>query len=120
MRIYLSYFAHNTMQFFFSCWNRRCISIHTGQSTPPTLVFIKSKLSQDVRCRFLKSQLSALQKLDLHTAEQAFVHCKDYQGIKFVKRLGKLLSESMKQTEVVGYFGRFEEAEKMYLEMDRR
>ncbi|XP_078204571.1 WD repeat-containing protein 35 isoform X5 [Callithrix jacchus] len=63
---------------------------------------------------------AALQKLDLHTAEQAFVHCRDYQGIKFVKRLGKLLSESMKQTEVVGYFGRFEEAEKMYLEMDRR
>ncbi|XP_032149939.1 WD repeat-containing protein 35 isoform X2 [Sapajus apella] len=63
---------------------------------------------------------AALQKLDLHTAEQAFVHCKDYQGIKFVKRLGKLLSESMKQTEVVGYFGRFEEAERMYLEMDRR
>ncbi|KAI2522522.1 WD repeat domain 35, partial [Homo sapiens] len=63
---------------------------------------------------------AALQKLDLYTAEQAFVRCKDYQGIKFVKRLGKLLSESMKQAEVVGYFGRFEEAERTYLEMDRR
>ncbi|XP_030776542.1 WD repeat-containing protein 35-like isoform X2 [Rhinopithecus roxellana] len=63
---------------------------------------------------------AALQKLDLYTAEQAFVHCKDYQGIKFVKRLGKLPSESMKQAEVAGYFGRFEEAERTYLKMDRR
>ncbi|XP_031790056.1 WD repeat-containing protein 35 isoform X3 [Piliocolobus tephrosceles] len=63
---------------------------------------------------------AALQKLDLYTAEQAFVRCKDYQGIKFVKRLGKLQSESVKQAEVAGYFGRFEEAERTYLEMDRR
>ncbi|XP_012582813.1 PREDICTED: WD repeat-containing protein 35 [Condylura cristata] len=63
---------------------------------------------------------AALQKLDLHTAEQAFVRGKDYQGIKFVKRLGNLQTESMKQAEVVAYFGRFEEAERMYLDMDRR
>ncbi|KFO69739.1 WD repeat-containing protein 35, partial [Cuculus canorus] len=63
---------------------------------------------------------AALQKLDLQTAEQAFVRCKDYQGIKFVKRLGNLQSESMKQAEVAAYFSRFEEAEKMYLNMDRR
>ncbi|XP_057598538.1 WD repeat-containing protein 35 isoform X2 [Hippopotamus amphibius kiboko] len=63
---------------------------------------------------------AALQNLDLHTAEQAFVRCKDYQGIKFVKRLGNLQSESMKQAEVAAYFGRFEEAERMYLDMDRR
>ncbi|XP_058407729.1 WD repeat-containing protein 35 isoform X2 [Diceros bicornis minor] len=63
---------------------------------------------------------AALQKLDLHMAEQAFVRCKDYQGIKFVKRLGSLQSESMKQAEVAAYFGRFEEAERMYLDMDRR
>ncbi|XP_055481799.1 WD repeat-containing protein 35 isoform X5 [Psammomys obesus] len=63
---------------------------------------------------------AALQKLDLYTAQQAFVRCKDYQGIKFVKRLGNLQSESMKQAEVIAYFGRFEEAERMYLDMDRR
>ncbi|XP_060089548.1 WD repeat-containing protein 35 isoform X2 [Heteronotia binoei] len=63
---------------------------------------------------------AALQKLDLQTAEQAFVRYKDYQGIKFVKRLGNLKSESMKQAEVAAYFGRFEEAERMYLDMDRR
>ncbi|NXU58811.1 WDR35 protein, partial [Turnix velox] len=63
---------------------------------------------------------AALEKLDLQTAEQAFVRCKDYQGIKFVKRLGNLQSEAMKQAEVAAYFSRFEEAERMYLDMDRR
>ncbi|XP_063088248.1 WD repeat-containing protein 35 isoform X3 [Cavia porcellus] len=63
---------------------------------------------------------AALQKLDLSTAEQAYVRCKDYQDIKFVKRLGKLQSEAMRRAEVVAYFGRFEEAERMYLDMDRR
>ncbi|XP_030627741.1 WD repeat-containing protein 35 isoform X2 [Chanos chanos] len=63
---------------------------------------------------------AALEKLDLKTAEQAFVRCKDYQGIEFVKRLGNLQSEAMKQAEVAAYFGRFEEAERMYLDMDRR
>ncbi|XP_030575104.1 WD repeat-containing protein 35 isoform X3 [Archocentrus centrarchus] len=63
---------------------------------------------------------AALQKLDLKTAEQAFVRCKDYQGIEFVKRLGNLQSEPMKQAEVAAYFSRFEEAERMYLDMDRR
>ncbi|KAM9319056.1 WD repeat-containing protein 35 isoform 2-T2 [Pholidichthys leucotaenia] len=63
---------------------------------------------------------AALQKLDLKTAEQAFVRCKDYQGIQLVKRLGNLHSEPMKQAEVVAYFGKFEEAERMYVDMDRR
>ncbi len=63
---------------------------------------------------------AALQKLDLKTAEQAFVRCKDYQGIEFVKRLGNLQSEPMKQAEVAAYFSNFEEAERMYLDMDRR
>lgn len=75
--------------------------------------------SDPFSCRRLLAE-AALQKLDLHTAEQAFVHCKDYQGIKFVKRLGHLQSEAMKQAEVAAYFGSFEEAEKMYLDMDRR
>ncbi|XP_056151968.1 WD repeat-containing protein 35 [Lampris incognitus] len=63
---------------------------------------------------------AALEKLDLKTAEQAFVRCKDYQGIEFVKHLGNLQSEAMKEAEVAAYFSRFEEAERMYLDMDRR
>ncbi|XP_066268365.1 WD repeat-containing protein 35-like isoform X1 [Branchiostoma lanceolatum] len=63
---------------------------------------------------------AALEKLDLPTAEQAFVRCKDYQGIEFVKKLGNLQSESMKNAEVAAYFKRFEEAERVYLDIDRR
>ncbi|XP_062851768.1 WD repeat-containing protein 35 [Trichomycterus rosablanca] len=63
---------------------------------------------------------AALQKLELKMAEQAFVRCKDYQGIELVKRVAKLQNENMKQAEVAAYFSRFEEAEKMYLDMDRR
>lgn len=77
----------------------------------------KALLSEPIR-RLLAE--AALQKLDLKTAEQAFVRCKDYQGIEFVKRLGNLQSEPMKQAEVAAYFSRFEEAERMYLDMDRR
>lgn len=70
-------------------------------------------------CRRLLAE-AALQKLDLRMAEKAFVRCKDYQGIEFVKRLGNLQNEPMKQAEVAAYFGSFEEAERMYLDMDRR
>ncbi|KAM9432566.1 WD repeat-containing protein 35 isoform 3-T3 [Salvelinus alpinus] len=75
-------------------------------------------MMEKTRMRLLAE--AALQKLDLKTAEQAFVRCKDYQGIEFVKSLGNLQSEAMKQAEVAAYFGRFEEAERMYLDMDRR
>lgn len=62
----------------------------------------------------------SLEHLDLEMAEKAFVRCSDYQGIQFVKRL-KLLDSSAKQNaEVAAYFKRFEDAERMYLEMDRR
>ncbi|CAH1774582.1 unnamed protein product [Owenia fusiformis] len=63
---------------------------------------------------------TALEQLNLKVAEQAFVRCKDYQGIEFVKRLGNLQNDSMKQAEVAAYFKRFEEAERTYLDMDRR
>ncbi|XP_074656125.1 WD repeat-containing protein 35-like isoform X2 [Tubulanus polymorphus] len=63
---------------------------------------------------------NALDSLNLKVAEQAFVRCKDYQGIEFVKRLGNIQNETMKQAEVMAYFRRFDEAEKIYLDMDRR
>lgn len=90
---------------------------------------------------------SALEKLELDMAEKAFVKSKDYQGIYFVKRLKKLnvclytcihmhthahntfhvdictcpaQLESKQRAEVEVYFKRFEEAEKLYLEMDRK
>ncbi|CAG5134548.1 unnamed protein product, partial [Candidula unifasciata] len=63
---------------------------------------------------------AALEQLNLKVAETAFVKCKDYQGIEFVKRLGNLQNENIKQAEVASYFRRFEDAERIYLDMDRR
>jgi len=62
---------------------------------------------------------SALERLDLEVAEKAFVRCQDYQGIKFVKKLAKLDSELIKSAEVAAYFQRYEESEKILLDMDR-
>jgi len=61
-----------------------------------------------------------LQKFDFALAEKAFVHCSDYIGIQFVKRL-LLLDDPKKQSaEVATHFGNFDEAEKLYRDMDRR
>jgi len=62
----------------------------------------------------------ALGKLDLDVAEHSFVRCKDYQGISMCKRVSQLSNEPMKMAEIAAYFRKFEDAERIYLEMDRR
>ena len=63
---------------------------------------------------------AALAKLDFVTADRAFVQCVDYMGVQFVKRC-KLLNDDKKAgAEVAAYFGKFDEAEKIYREMDRK
>uniref|UniRef100_A0A6A7G3L3 WD repeat-containing protein 35 n=4 Tax=Hirondellea gigas TaxID=1518452 RepID=A0A6A7G3L3_9CRUS len=63
---------------------------------------------------------AALEKLDLENAETAFVRCKDYPMIQLVKRVAGIHSEAIRKAEVAAYFKRFEEAEKLYLEVERR
>ncbi|XP_065063167.1 WD repeat-containing protein 35-like [Rhopilema esculentum] len=63
---------------------------------------------------------AALGRQDLEVAEKAFVRCQDYQGIKFTKRIAKLDSEMKKSAEIAAYFQRYEEAERIYIDMDRR
>ena len=46
--------------------------------------------------------------------------CKDYPGIQFVKRLQNVQNTSVQRAEVAAWFRRFDEAEKLYLEVDRR
>lgn len=58
---------------------------------------------------------TALEKLDLVTAEKAFVSCSDYPGIQFVKRLRVLHDRHKQRAEIAVYFRRFEEAEKIYM-----
>ena len=51
---------------------------------------------------------------------QAFVRCADYQGIQFVKRLRRLDDKLKQKAEVAVYFQRFDEAEALYRDMDRK
>ncbi|XP_065296308.2 WD repeat-containing protein 35 isoform X2 [Dermacentor albipictus] len=63
---------------------------------------------------------AALQRMDFQTAETAFVRCRDYQGIQFVKHIATLPNEDIRKAEVKAYFKQFDDAEKIYLEIDRR
>ena len=63
---------------------------------------------------------TALEKLEFDLAEKSFVECSDYQGIQFVKRLRELGNNKMQAAEVSAYFHKFDEAEEMYVEMDRK
>eukprot|EP00904_Undaria_pinnatifida_P002695 jgi/Undpi1/12426/HiC_scaffold_5.g02098.m1 len=64
----------------------------------------------------------ALEALDLGMAEKAFVLCgKDaFQGVRLVKRLSTMSDRIRRRAEVSTYFDRFEEAENMLREIDRR
>ncbi len=48
------------------------------------------------------------------------MRCTDYQGIQFVKRLRRLDDKQKQKAEVAVYFQRFDEAEALYREMDRK
>ncbi|EJW70715.1 hypothetical protein WUBG_18377 [Wuchereria bancrofti] len=62
----------------------------------------------------------ALNRLDTVIAEHAFVMLKDYAGIQLIKRIGKLQNDEFKKAEVATFYGRIDEAEKIYMENDRR
>lgn len=62
---------------------------------------------------------AALQKMDLATAESAFVRFSDLQGLQFVKRLKNIHSSHLQEAEISAYRGDFDAAERIYLEMER-
>eukprot|EP00003_Mantamonas_plastica_P005395 TRINITY_DN1432_c0_g2_i2.p1 TRINITY_DN1432_c0_g2~~TRINITY_DN1432_c0_g2_i2.p1 ORF type:complete len:683 (-),score=224.60 TRINITY_DN1432_c0_g2_i2:311-2359(-) len=63
---------------------------------------------------------AALEALDFPIADKAFVRCGDYQGIQFVKRIRVLDDPLKQQAEVAAYFKKFETAESIYQEIDRK
>lgn len=63
---------------------------------------------------------ASLKKLDLETAEAAFVRCTNYPGIQLIKRLKTIQNEQLQKAEVAAFFGNFEDAEKLYIDADRR
>jgi WD repeat-containing protein 35 len=63
---------------------------------------------------------AALEDLELTIAEKAFVRCGDYYGIQLVKQL-QLMTDKMKaKAEACVYLGKFDEAETIYREIDRK
>ncbi|XP_017491815.1 PREDICTED: WD repeat-containing protein 35 isoform X1 [Rhagoletis zephyria] len=63
---------------------------------------------------------AALKKLELDVAENAFVRCANYPGIQLIKRLRNISSAMLQKAEVAAFYGEFEEAEKLYMDADRR
>lgn len=63
---------------------------------------------------------AALKKLELDMAENAFVRCSNYPGIQLIKRLRNISSDILQKAEVAAFYGEFEEAEKLYMDADRR
>ncbi|XP_011196664.1 WD repeat-containing protein 35 [Zeugodacus cucurbitae] len=63
---------------------------------------------------------AALKKLELGTAENAFVRCANYQGIQLIKRMRNITTPMLQKAEVAAFYGEFEEAEKLYMDADRR
>lgn len=89
----------------------------TGNSLRDCLAFVED--NKHPRLWHLLAE-TALDKLDLPTAEKAFVAAGDYPGIQFVKRLLLLHDKTKQKAEVAAYFQRFDEAEKSYVDMDRK
>lgn len=63
---------------------------------------------------------ASLKNLDFETAENAFVRCANYPGIQLIKRLRTFPSDALQRAEVAAFFGNFDEAEKLYIDADRR
>ena len=63
---------------------------------------------------------ASLKKLDLETAESSFVRCNNYPGIQLIKRLLTIQNDNLKMAEISAFFGDFDNAEKLYIDADRR
>lgn len=63
---------------------------------------------------------ASLKQLDLETAETAFVRSNNYPGVQLIKRLNAIQNEQLKKAEIAAFYGDFDDAEKLYLDADRR
>lgn len=62
----------------------------------------------------------SLGQLDFPHAERSVIRCKDYPAIQFVKRIKTLDDANKQKAEIHAYYHRFDDAEKLYKEMDRK
>lgn len=63
---------------------------------------------------------AALEELDLPIAERAFVQCSDYHGVQLVQQLRGMPDKMKAKAEVAAYQQRYDEAEAIYREIDRK
>ena len=63
---------------------------------------------------------AALEDLDHNMAERAFVRCGDYHGIQLIKQLRTMPDKMKARAEVAVYLKKFDEAENIYREIDRK
>jgi WD repeat-containing protein 35 len=65
---------------------------------------------------------TALEALDLMTAEKSFVKCEDYHAIQLVRQLREMeATDKMKaRAEVAVYLKKYDDAEALYREIDRK
>lgn len=63
---------------------------------------------------------AALKEMNLNMADACFVRAKDYAKVQFVKKLRDINNDAIRRARVATYFRNFDEAEKIYVEADRR
>ena len=63
---------------------------------------------------------ASLDKLNFQIAERAFVKNEDYYGVLFVNRLQQLDEKFKQKAEIAAYFKRYDEAEQIYKDIDRK
>lgn len=63
---------------------------------------------------------AALKEMNLNMADSAFVRSRDYSKVLFVKKLREINNETIRKARIATYFKNFDEAEKYYMEADRR
>lgn len=63
---------------------------------------------------------ASLDKLNYSVAERAFVKNEDYSGIQLIEKLGNLDEKVKQKAEVACFFKRYDEAEQIFRDIDRR
>lgn len=63
---------------------------------------------------------SSLDKLNFNAAERAFVKQEDYAGVQLIEKLQNLDEKVKQKAEVACFFKRYDEAEQIFRDIDRR
>jgi WD repeat-containing protein 35 len=62
---------------------------------------------------------AALREPDFVSAEKAFVRCKDFSGLQFVKKVRAIEKTVLQKAEVAVFLGAFDEADALFASIDR-